>query len=208
MKFYFSPGAVSFAPHVILNEVGEPFESVSVSIKDGSTRSAEFLRLNPKGRVPVLDTGREVLTESAAIMYYLALAYPARRLIPSTPLGFARTVEWTNWLSTVHAWAVAQNLRPERFIDDVSAHPSIKRKGFENLGELYAQIDSKLQEAEWAVPDGYSIADANLLIFFKWGNVLGLDMRRYEHWCAHTRRMEQRPAVQAVLQAEQSTVWQ
>jgi glutathione S-transferase len=208
MKFYFSPGAVSFAPHVILNEVGEPFESAAISLKDGSTRSAEFLRLNPKGRVPVLDTGKEILTESAAIMYYLALSYPERRLIPPTPMGFARTVEWTNWLSTVHAWAVAQSLRPERFTDDTRAHAAVKKKGLENLDELYRQIDEKLASTEWAIPDGYSIADANLLIFFKWGNTLGLDMNRHAHWCAHTKRMEQRPAVQAVLKAEQSTVWQ
>lgn len=207
MKFYYCPGSVSFAPHIILNEVGAEFELIYTSVKNRSTQSEEFLRINPKGRVPVLDTGTEILTESAAIMYYLALSYPEKKLIPSTPMGFARVVEWTNWLSSVHAWAVAQNLRPERFTDDIDSHPGIKKKGFDNVSEIYAQIDEKLSKFEWAIPDGYSIADANLLIFFKWGNFLGLNMKKFEHWCEHTKRMEQRPAVQAVLKAEDTSVW-
>ncbi len=207
MKFYYSPCAASFAPHVILHETGQAFESVQVSVKDGSTRAEHFLKINPKGRVPVLDTGREILTESAAIMYYLALAHPEMKLIPDTPMGFARTVEWTNWLSTVHAWAVAQKIRPERFTDDKAAHPGIQEKGLENLHDLFMQINEKLQDTEWAVPDGYSIADANVLIFFKWGQMLGLDMKKYEHWTAHARRMELRGSVRAALEAENFSLW-
>lgn len=79
---FYCPGHLSFAPHVILRELGEPFELALVSIKDGATQSAEFRQLNPKGKVPVLHTGDEVLTESSAILLYLALRFPQARLVP------------------------------------------------------------------------------------------------------------------------------
>jgi glutathione S-transferase len=207
MKFYYCVGSASFAPHVVLFECGCDFETVHVSVKDGSTRSPEFLLINPKGRVPVLDTGTEVLTESAAIMYYVALSHSEKGLTADTPMGMARTIEWTNWLSTIHAANLAQKTRPERFTNDEFAFDGIRAKGIENLNEMYSQINDRLAGNDWAVPGGVTVADAHILQFFKWGHFLGLDMDQFQHWCAHTRRMEQRPSVQKVLEAEGSSLW-
>ncbi|NIE57323.1 MULTISPECIES: glutathione S-transferase N-terminal domain-containing protein [unclassified Burkholderia] len=207
LKLYYCPGHMSFAPHVVLRELGVPFEAIQVSIKEGETQSTEFRRINPKGKIPVLDTGTEILTESSAIMYYLALAHPECKLVPATPMGASRAIEWTNWLSTILAGPISQHIRPERFTDEEAGRPGVKDKGTENILAAYAAIDERLTGCEWALPDGYSIVDPALLIFFKWGNQLKLDMGQYGHWCAHAKRMEARPAVAATIRAENISIW-
>lgn len=204
---FYCPGHLSFAPHVILRELGEPFELALVSIKDGATQSAEFRRLNPKGKVPVLHTGDEVLTESSAILLYLALRFPQARLVPDTEMGVARAVEWMNWLASVLPGTVALNFHPSRFSDDTAAHDGIREKGRAGILTAYAQIDERLAARDWALGDHYSIVDPMLLIFFKWGNMLKLDMRGFAHWAEHTERMLRRPAVATALSVEQISVW-
>lgn len=207
LKLYYCPGHMSFAPHVILSEIGKPFEAIEVSIKDGATQSAEFKRINPKGKIPVLDTGSEILTESSAIMYYLALTHPECKLVPDSAIGVSRTIEWTNWLSAILAGPVGQQVRPDRFTNDVQAQQGIRDKGTENLLVAYGAINDKLEGREWALDEGYSIVDPMLLIFFKWGNQLKLDMRQFSHWYAHTRCIEQRPAVQSTIKVENISIW-
>ncbi|HEM7801054.1 glutathione S-transferase N-terminal domain-containing protein [Burkholderia cenocepacia] len=205
---FYCPGHLSFAPHVILRELGEPFDLALVSIKDGATQSAEFRQLNPKGKVPVLHTGDEVLTESSAILLYLALRFPHAQLVPATAMGIARAVEWMNWLASVLPGTVALNFHPSRFSDDAAAHNGIREKGRTGILAAYAQIEERLVGRDWALGAHYSIVDPMLLIFFKWGNMLKLDMRGFAHWAAHTERMLRRPAVTTALSVEQISVWE
>ncbi len=114
---HYSPGACSLAVHIALEEVGAPFELTLASTSDGTTQLPAHLRLNPKGRVPVLVTGDSVLTEASSILIFLAATYPAAQLLDASPDGLARSVEWCNWLSgSVHAVAVRQVWRPASFI--------------------------------------------------------------------------------------------
>ena len=208
MKLYYSPGACSLAPHIVLEEIGKPYKTELVSTMDGSTKTSEYLKINPKGRIPFFSDGELGITEASAIMTYLALSNPSANLIDSSPLNFARTVEWMNWLASVHTQIIAQNWRPERFTDEESAFEGIQRKGLRDLPETCTLIDLKLKEKEWAVDDRYSIADPYLLVFYRWGNRLGETMTRYRHWTKHTKLMERRSAVQKVLAAEKISVWE
>lgn len=207
LTLYYSPGACSLAPHIVLAEIGVPFELILVSTADGSTRSSKHLQVNPKGRVPVLDTEHERITEASAIMTWLALMHPEKELIANTPLGLARTIEWMNWLAGIHAAVIAQNWRTERFSDDESAHQKIQHKGMENLQQTYEQIESLLKDRTWAVADTYSVADPYLLVFFRWGNRLGLDMSQFPGWTEHAKNMQQREAVKSVLATEEISIW-
>jgi len=191
-KLYYSPGACSLAPHIVLEEIGEPFDIELVSSMDGSTSTAEYLKINPKGRVPVLDIGESVITEVSAILTYLALTYPQSDLLENTPTGLARAIEWMNWLTGIHSSVIAQNWRVERFSNNPSAHKDIQVKGKENLIEVCGQIDTKLRNLKWAVGEKYSIVDPYLLVFFRWGNRLGIDMKEYLHWTKHAKLVEQR----------------
>jgi glutathione S-transferase len=202
---YYSPGACSLAVHIVLEELGAPFSLALVSTSDGSTKAPEYLRLNPKGRVPVLTVGDTVLTEVPAILLYLALSHPAAMLTPSTPEGLARCVEWFNWISsTVHAVAIRQIWRTESFTHDPGQYEHVVAMGHENLNAAFEYIEKRMTDSIWAVGGAYSIVDPYLLVFYRWGNRIGLDMQnRFEAWTCHTRCMLQRPAVgRALLQEE------
>jgi glutathione S-transferase len=108
------------AAHIALEDIGRPFSLQKVMTDQGETRTEEFKRLNPKGRVPVLIRASSTLTELPAILLHLGIEEPG--LAPKGPEELVRTVEWMNWLSgTVHACAVRQIWRTEYFADDIGA---------------------------------------------------------------------------------------
>lgn len=214
--FYHSPGACSMAVHIVLEEIGAPFALELVSSsgeREGSGTATEAWRaVNPKGRVPALSpvpgsAGGSVglLTETPAILVYLASAHPEAGLLPDGPAGPARCLEWLNWLSgNVHAMSYGQIWRAQRFSDDETALESIRAKGRAALIEQHGYVERLLGDGrDWAVPGSYSVADAYLLVFFQWGGRIGLDMRRdCPAWARLTDRMLERPAVRRVLAAE------
>ncbi len=112
-----------------------------------------------------------------------------------------------NWLTGIHSSVIAQNWRVERFSNNPSTYKDIQVKGMENLIEVCGQIDTKLRNLKWAVGEKYSIVDPYLLVFFRWGNRLGLDMREFLHWTKHAKLVEKRKAVQSVLKVENISIW-
>ena len=208
---YASPGASSLAPHIVLQEIGAPFElALVVHHGEGAdTHKLAFQKMNPKGRVPVLTDGEFVLTESAAIIVFLASQHQEAGLMPQGPDGFVRAIEWFNWLSSaVHAVAVRMVWRADFFSGDPAAHPAIVSKGHEHLAHAHSLIEQRLQGRDYAVGNAYSIVDPYLLVYYRWGNRMQLDMAgRFPAWTAHARRLETRPAVQRALAAEQISLW-
>jgi glutathione S-transferase len=204
-----SPGACSLAPHIVLEEIGLPFALNLVSTASGGTQSPEHLRLNPKGRVPVLVWGDEVLTEAPAILLHLALQHPTAALMPEGDAGLVRAVEWFNWLSgSVHAVAVRQVWRPQTFTTRAEPHDDIVAQGHQALRTAFALIESRLAGREWAVGGRYSIVDPYLLVFFRWGNRMGHAMRTaYPAWAQHSQRLLERPAVGRALATEGISIW-
>jgi glutathione S-transferase len=206
---HYSPGACSLGPHILLEEIGLPFTLKLVSTSDGSTRRPEHLKLNPKGRVPVLTCKDFVLTEAPAILLHLAMSHPQAGLMPSEPDGLARALEWFNWLSgTVHSIAIRQVWRPETFTVDASQHVGIVEKGKENLDSAFAMINDRLSTTHWAVAGSYSCVDPFVLVFYRWGNRMGFNMsERYPAWTQHTLRVMARGAVMRALAKEEISVW-
>lgn len=146
-----------------------------------------------------------LLTETVAILFYLAARHPEARLLPDDLDGRARCLEWTSFLSgSVHAMACGQVWRAHRFSDDEAAMDSIRAKGRTNLLEQFAYIERLLGDGrDHAVPGGYSIVDPYLLVFFGWGQRMGIDMRRdYPAWSSATDAVLARPAVKRVLEQE------
>ena len=210
MKLYYSPGACSLAIHIALEELGLPYNIELVSTADGSTWSETHLARNPKGRVPVLEIGGQTMTEASAIMTYLAMSHPDSVLGETDPLRLSRAIEWMSWLSSgVHALPVTQIWRSERLSEDEGGHNGIRAKGLKNLREACDLIERKLSDNSWTLGASYSVVDPTLLVYFRWGNRLGLDMPElYQNWTRHTRAMLDRPAVQSVLAKEQISVWE
>ena len=202
---YYSPGACSLAPHIALEEIGLLYSLALVSTDKGETRMPEFRGVNPKGRVPVLATEGFLLTEAPAILLYLAQRHPDAGLMPCPDDdGLARAVEWFNWLSgTVHAVAVRMIWRPEQFAQDDACHGSTVARGREHLLSAFSHIEGTLGGVEWAVGERYTVVDPYLLVFYRWGNRMNLDMEgSYPAWTRHAARLAARPAVQRALDQE------
>src|SRR5262249_48057551 len=118
IKLYYAPGACSLAPHILLEEVGARFELFHVDLSTNQQNSAEYLRVNAKGRVPALSDGDWILTEAPAILRYIAARHPSAGLWPWDPREEARCVEWLNWLSSTIHVAFAHIRRAHRYAAD------------------------------------------------------------------------------------------
>jgi glutathione S-transferase len=217
-RLYYSPGACSMAPHIVLEEIGEPFALELISSLGGRmTDTPRWKAVNPKGRVPALlgvpgriGGAENLLTEAHAILFYLGRTHPSVRLLPTDPAGEARCIEWMNWLSSnVHAMSYGQIWRPNRFVEDEAKFPALKEKGQENLRDQYAYIERLLADGrDWAVPGGYTIVDPYLVVFYQWGQRVGVDMRGlHPAWTRLIERVVARPAVQRVLAKEGITIF-
>jgi len=220
-RLYYSPGACSMAAHIVLEEIGSPYELSLVSssgVREGKmTATPEWRAINPKGRVPALTGVRgriggaeDLLTELHATLIYLARTNPAAGLLPADPAAEARCVEWMNWLaSNVHAMSYGQIWRSQRFVADDKDFPAVEAKGRENVREQYAYIESLLVDGrDWAVPGAYTVVDADLIVFYWWGKRIGLDMRGlYPAWTRLSQRVIARPAVQRVLAHEEIMIF-
>src|SRR5258705_13548108 len=151
LALYYSPGSCSFAPHVVLREIGLTFELRKFSTADRSNYSPEYLAVNPEGRIPTLLIDGFTLTENPAILAYLGRRYPEADLYPSTATeDEARCLEWLAWSSnTVHV-AFAQILRPERFVLSEDTFPSVQTSGHTNFQRCLAEINPRLTRSPFA----------------------------------------------------------
>lgn len=205
---YFSPGACSVAPHIVLEEIGQPYTTELVRVDIGSKAEnithADYLKVNPKGRVPALKVDDRVLTEAPAILTYLARKHPEANLLPTDPEVEARCYEWMAWASTaVHAVAFGQVIRPQRFVSEPKDYPAVVAKGRQNLAEAFGYVEKQLHGRDWAVPGGYTIADPYLLFYYRAAKLAGLPMQeRFPAWTSISERVMARPAVERVLKKE------
>jgi glutathione S-transferase len=204
------PGSSAFAPHIVLEEIGVPYETVMMSAGHSETKSAEFRQINPKGRIPVLITKGFLLTEAPAILLHLGLTNPAAGLMGSDTESVVRAVEWTNWLSgTVHAVAVRMIWKADYFLPDAWTRGALIERGMEHLLSAFALVEDKLQGRQYALGDIYSVVDPYLLVFFRWGNRMRINMPgRYPTWTAHARLLEVRDAVQRTIAQEGISLWE
>jgi glutathione S-transferase len=203
IKLYYSPGACSLASHIVLEELGIAYESVLVSLSEGDHKRPEFLRINPRGRVPALNVDGKVLTETVAILTYLGGGYAERGLWPKETWKQAEALSLMSWLSSTVHTTVAGIWRPERYATDAAAKDHIKAASKENLLKHFEEIDKMLVGRSFAMGGQYGVCDPYLLVFYRWGNRLGIDMKTlYPVWTKHALRVFSRPTVKRVFEAE------
>ena len=210
IALYYSPGSCSLAPHIVLNETGQPFELRKFATADRANASPEYLAVNPKGRIPALLIDGFVLTENPAILAYIGRRFPEAGLYPAGPSeAEARCLELLAWSSnTVHV-AYAQLLRPERFVLREEDHPAVKESGRANYGRCLADIESRLQHHEYASGNQFTVVDPFWLVFYRWAVRAGYEMQaRFHAYTAHAERLCRRPSVQKALSIEGISVWE
>jgi glutathione S-transferase len=205
IKLYYAPGACSLAAHIALEEIGSRFELSRVDLAANQQNSAEYLRVNPKARVPALADGDWVLTEAPAILRYVAARFPAAGLWPWEPREEARCVEWLDWLSSTIHVAFVHVRRASRYATEPRAIEDVAATAKKTCRELWRAVDAKLGAGPWAIGERYTVADPYLLVYWTWGRgpALAFDMAQdFPHWTAHARRLAARPAVMRAFASE------
>jgi glutathione S-transferase len=206
LKLYYSPGACSLAPHIVLEELGLPYEAVRISTAQGEQRSPAYLKINPRGRVPALAVDGQVLVENVAILSFLGGAFPQKGLWPAKTWDQAKALSMMAWIAdTVHP-AFAHLFRPERYVEGEAAIEAVKAGGRRAFGDGLAEIDRLLAGRRWAVGNRYSVVDAYLLVFYRWGARNGFPVRELANYSALVDRVLARPAVRKVMADEGITM--
>ena len=200
LTLYFTPGTCAQAVRIALEEAQAPYTLVRVDFASQQQRSPEYLAVNPKGRVPALVTEHGTLTETPALLAYVAQRFADARLAPADPFGFARMQEFHSYLaSTVHI-AHAHRPRASRWADEPEAQAAMQRKVPQNMTECFTLIERHyLGEGPWVLGEQYSVADGYLFTVAGWLKSDGVDMAQFPKVAAHHARMAQRPAVQRAL---------
>ena len=198
MKLYYSPGACSLSPHIVLNEAGLAFDKVKTDTRAKTTDGGgDFWKVNPLGYVPVLelDDGTR-LTEGPAIVQYIADRVPEKKLAP--PNGTPQRTElqrWLNFVSTELHKGFSPLFNP--------AMPEEAKKIFrDRLGTRFAYVDKHLTGNDYLLGKDYSVADAYLFTISNWAARVDVDLSPTPNVLAYRKRVGARPAVQAALRAE------
>jgi glutathione S-transferase len=204
LKFFFGPQSCALASHIALEEAGADYEAVRLDLKAGDQRKPEYLKVNPKGRVPALVTERGILTENPAILAYIAQTHPEKKLAPlDDAYAFGKIQAFNAYLcATVHV-AHAHKLRGYRWADQQSSFDDMKRKVPETVAACFELIENEMLEGPWVAGTGFSIADPYLFTLSSWLEADGVDPKRFPKVLDHRNRMAERPAVQRVLPQHQ-----
>lgn len=203
LTLHYSPGACSLAPHIVLEEIGAPFETRRVMIAEGAHRSPDYLAINPHGRVPALTDGDFTLTEGPAILSYLGHRFPEAGLLDLADLSrLGRTHELLNFFSSSVHVAFAQIWRAPRFAAGEAARAEVVAAGHAAVDGYFDELEA-LAAGGWIVGGTYSIADSYMLVFYRWGTRMGRDMTAWPGWTRHKDAMLARPAVRRALATEE-----
>jgi glutathione S-transferase len=203
ITFYYAPDTCALASHIALEEAGAAYETRLVDFGAAEQTMPEYLAINPKGRVPALVTERGVLTETPALLVYIAQRHPGAGLAPfDDPFAFAELEAFMSYLcSTVHV-AHAHRVRGYRWADDPAALEAMKSKVPQSVGACFDLIERTMFRGPWAMGDAYTIADPYLYTLARWMEIDGVDPSAYPRVSDHRRRMAERPAVRRALKSE------
>ena len=199
IKLFWAPGTCALASHIALEESGAKYDTVKLSFQQGDQRKPEYLKVNPKGRVPALVTDRGIITETPAILAWIAQTQPQAKLAPADAFDFAAAQAFNSYLcSTVHP-AHAHRPRAARWSDDPAAQKTMQAKVPQNMSECFTLIESEFLKGPWVMGAAYSICDPYLYTISGWLESDGVDIAKFPKVHDHFKRMNERAAVKAVM---------
>lgn len=200
--FYTAAGTCALATHIALREAGADFQLKKLDFAAGEQRDPAYLHVNPKGRVPALATEDGVLTETPALLLFVAQRHPAAQLAPlDDAFALARMQELNSYLASTMHVAHAHKRRGARWADDAAAVEAMQRKVPQTMRDCAEFLEQQL-DGPWVLGQRYSVADAYLYTIAGWLEADGVDTRTLPRLLAHRARMNARPAVQRALAEE------
>jgi glutathione S-transferase len=205
LKLFYAPGTCALASHIALEEAGATYETVRVDFANGEQHKPDYLAINPKGRVPALVTDRGILTETPAILAFIAQSFAAAKLAPlDDPFAFAQVQAFNSYLcSTVHV-AHAHRRRGSRWANDPAAIEAMQKKVPQTMGECFDLIECEMMRGPWVMGDAHTICDPYLFTIAGWLEGDGVDINRFPKVRDHYARMSARPAVQRALSQQRA----
>lgn len=197
LKLYYAPRTCALVPFVTLTEAGADFTVENVNSRSGQLRTPEYLRINPKHKVPVLMIDGEPLTENVAIQIWIARSFPQSRLLPVEPRAQIHAISLMAWFSSTIHPHLTPNARPENYCDLPGSADSVKRVGNNLLFEDFALADDLLAGREWFCAH-FTAVDAYFFWCVRRALSFELDLSRFANCLAHFARMRARESVQKV----------
>ena len=203
LQLLYTPHTCSLATHIALVDAGAVFTLRRIDFSKTEQQSPEYLSINPKARVPALITPRGILTETPAMLAFVAQSYPDAMLAPLTdPYQFAELQAFNSYLcSTVHV-AHAHRMRGYRWADDSAAITAMQKKVPQSVGACFNLIERHMLRGPWVMGDVYTIADPYLFTLAQWLEADGVDPAQLPRVTEHRERMLQRESVKRALAKE------
>jgi glutathione S-transferase len=203
IALYYAPITCALAPYITLTEAGATFEVRPLNFRQGQHTSPEYLKINPKHKVPLLIVDGRILSESVAIQTWIARTFPQARLLPADPWQELQAISLMSWCSGgIHPFLARIN-SPPRVCDVAATEASVTRLAAANLAELFKIADDLLAGREYFF-DHFTAPDAHFFWCQRRARQFELDFSGFRHCTAHFERMLQRPSVQKVLAFEKS----
>ena len=203
LTLYYAPHTCALASHIALEDAGATYQLKRIDFGKTEQQSPAYLQINPKGRVPALVTPRGILTETPALLGYIAQSFPHAALAPlDDPFAFAELQSFNSYVcSTLHV-AHAHRMRGYRWADEEASFADMRRKVPSSVGACYDLIESRMLKGPWVMGDRYTIADAYLFTVAQWLEDDGVDPARIPRVIAHRSRMAERPSVGKAIAEE------
>jgi len=204
-KLYYAPGTCALASHIALEEAGADYRAVRLDFKSNQQQSPEYLKVNPKGRVPALETDKGVLTETPAILAYVAQTFPQAKLAPTDDaFAFAQMQSFNNYIcATVHV-AHAHKGRGARWASEESSFADMKRMVPKSVAGAFGLIEKGMLKGPWVMGEQYTVCDAYLYTVALWLEGDGIDLKTLPRVADHMKRMSERPAVKKGIGEQQA----
>ncbi|MEM7377651.1 MAG: glutathione S-transferase N-terminal domain-containing protein [Pseudomonadota bacterium] len=195
MKLFYARGTIALASLIALEDTGAPYTVHSLDFSQAEENAPAYLEINPKGRVPALETADGILTETPAILTWIADSHPAAGLLPVGHFQRARCLEFMSYIaSTVHV-NHAHRMRGHRWADDRSSFEDMQRRVPGNMRDSLQLVEDAL-DGEWVLGRSYTVCDPYLYTICTWLEGDGVDVNDLPRIASHMHRMQARPAVQ------------
>jgi glutathione S-transferase len=203
--FYFAPNTCSLASHIALKDAGAQYKLKRLDFSKAEQQSPDYLRINPKARVPAMVTPRGILTETPAMLAFIAQSFPDARLAPlDDPFAFGALQSFNSYLcSTVHV-AHAHKRRGSRWADQASSLADMEQRVPKSMTACFDLIENRFLKGPWVMGDAYTIADPYLFTIAQWLEGDGVDTQRLPRVMEHRSRMAERPSVTGAIAEEQA----
>lgn len=202
---YYAPGTCALASHIALKDAGAPYDLKRIDFRAAQQQSPEYVAINPKARVPAMVTPRGILSETPAILAFIAQSFPAAHLAPlDDPFAFAELQAFNSYLcSTLHV-AHAHRMRGTRWANEQASFDDMKRKVPQTVTACFELVQSQMLKGPWVMGEAYTIADPYLFTLAQWLEDDGVDPARIPRIIQHRARMAERPNVKQALAEERA----